>query len=80
VGRIYSNTPLIEALLEDGAQTHSAWLVNLELGNLQNPGQTASPPPMFCRNHKRKTITSHKTVNFNTLYISVLLLIISLYP
>jgi hypothetical protein len=41
---IYSNTPLIQALIEDGQQfkTHSAWLVTLELGILQNPGQTAS--------------------------------------
>jgi len=44
VGSVCSNTPLIQALLEDGPQfkTHSAWLVTLELGILQNPGQTAS--------------------------------------
>jgi len=43
-GSIYSNTPLIRALLKDGPQfkTHSAWMVTLELGILQNPGQTAS--------------------------------------
>jgi len=36
VGSIYSNTPLIQALLEDGPKfmTHSAWLVTLELGIL----------------------------------------------
>jgi hypothetical protein len=55
VGSIYSNTPFIQALLKDGPQfkTHSAWMVTLELGNLQNPGQTASLPPTFCRNQKR---------------------------
>jgi hypothetical protein len=58
VGSIYRNTPLKQALLEDGPQfkTHSAWLVNLELGNLQNPGQTASLSPTFCWNHNRKKL------------------------
>ena len=34
---IYSNTPLIQVLLEDGPQfkAHLAWLVALELGILQ---------------------------------------------
>jgi hypothetical protein len=49
VSSIYSNTPLMQALLEDGPQfkTHLAWLVTLELGILQNPGQTASLSPGF---------------------------------
>jgi len=44
VDSIYSNTPLIQALLKDGPQfkTHSAWMVTLVLGILQNPGQAAS--------------------------------------
>jgi len=39
VGNIYTNTPLIQALLVDGPQfqTHSTWLVTLKLGILQNP-------------------------------------------
>jgi hypothetical protein len=54
VSSIYSNTPSIQALLEDGPQftTHSARLVTLELGILQNPGQTASlslVPLMDCQ-------------------------------
>jgi hypothetical protein len=44
VGSIYSNTPFIQALCGDDPQfqTHSARLVTLEIGILQNPGQTAS--------------------------------------
>jgi len=54
VGGIYSNPPLIQALLQDGPKfmTHSAWLVTLQLGILQNPGQTASlslVPPKDCQ-------------------------------
>jgi len=43
-GSIYSNTPLILALLEDGPQftTHTAWSVTMKLDILQNPGQTDS--------------------------------------
>jgi len=44
VGSICSNTPLIQPLLRDGPQykIHLAWLVALELGILQNPGERAS--------------------------------------
>jgi len=61
VGCIYSNTPLIQALFGDGPQfkTHSAWLVTLELGILQNPGQTASlsqVPVKDCQQNKNYMI------------------------
>ena len=44
VGSIYSNTPFTQAICWDGPQfqTHSARVVTLEIGILQNPGQTAS--------------------------------------
>lgn len=63
VASIYSNTHLIQALHEDGPQfeTHSAWLVTMELGILHNHGQTASLsllPLMDCQlknNHMEQT-------------------------
>jgi hypothetical protein len=68
-----SNTPFIQALLEEAPQfqTHLAWLVILEFGILQNPGQTASLSLVPLKDCQQKNNHTAQNCKFNALYISI---------
>jgi hypothetical protein len=80
VGSIYSNTPFTQALCWNGPQfqTHSARAVILEIGILQNPGETASLSNSTTEGLlTEEQLLDKKVFNLIKLYISLLLLIIT---